>query len=354
MTEDKLYDYLVFIGRFQPFHNGHKRVVEEALQQADKVIILIGSSDQGRSFRNPWLFSERKSMINLTFHNETDRLIIKPIHDKPYNDQAWITGVNEAVHNAALVSYPGNSEMCTLHGLHDMKIGLIGHSKDETSYYLNLFPNWGNINVDQHVIYNATDIRDAYFAKAPVITRDIIPEEVGNFMASFLEAVAYRDLYNEHVYIKNYKQAWESTPYPVTFVTTDAIVVQSGHILLIRRKAQPGKGLWALPGGFLNQQETVENGMIRELREETMLKVPDPVLRGNIKKQKVFDDPNRSARGRVITNAFLIELPAGPLPKVKGADDADKAEWKLIAELPDMQLFEDHYAIIENMLGETL
>ena len=139
--------------------------------------------------------------------------------------------------------------------------------------------------------------------------------------------------------------------YPPTFVTTDAVVVQSGHILLIQRKAAPGKGLWALPGGFLNPRELIVDGILRELHEETKLKVPKPVLRGSITKREVFDDPGRSERGRIITHAALIQLPPGELPSVKGSDDARKAKWMPIADLREDVMFEDHYHIINHMLG---
>ena len=143
-------------------------------------------------------------------------------------------------------------------------------------------------------------------------------------------------------------------PYEAVFMTTDAVVVQSGHILLVRRRAEPGKGLYAMPGGFLNPSERIKDGVIRELREETKIKVPDPVLRGSIKAREVYDKPDRSLRGRTITHAYLIELQPGELPKVKGSDDAEKAKWVPISVFEKMedQMFEDHYHIIKDMLGK--
>ena len=91
--------------------------------------------------------------------------------------------------------------------------------------------------------------------------------------------------------------------------------------------------------------------MIRELREETGIKVPAPVLLGSIKDSRVFDAINRSARGRTITHAFKILLPDGPLPKIKGMDDAVKAEWIPISEIDSNVCFEDHFEIINHFLG---
>ena len=69
--------------------------------------------------------------------------------------------------------------------------------------------------------------------------------------------------------------------------------------------------------------ERLLDACIRELREETKIKVPGPILKGSIKRQSVYDDPYRSARGRTLTHGFYIELePSAELPKVKGSDDA--------------------------------
>jgi bifunctional NMN adenylyltransferase/nudix hydrolase len=91
--------------------------------------------------------------------------------------------------------------------------------------------------------------------------------------------------------------------------------------------------------------------MIRELLEETGIKVPGPVLLGSVRESRVFDAIDRSARGRTITHAFKIVLPDGSLPKVRGADDAEKAQFIPIANLDSSTCFEDHYEIITAMIG---
>jgi bifunctional NMN adenylyltransferase/nudix hydrolase len=126
------------------------------------------------------------------------------------------------------------------------------------------------------------------------------------------------------------------------------VVIQSGHILLVRRKAEPGRGLWALPGGFVGQEELLYDSCIRELREETGLKVPEKVLQGSMFKKDVFDRPDRSTRGRTITHAFYFKLDdLQPLPHIKGGDDAEKARWVPLSEFLTMedQMYEDHFHI---------
>jgi bifunctional NMN adenylyltransferase/nudix hydrolase len=127
-------------------------------------------------------------------------------------------------------------------------------------------------------------------------------------------------------------------------------------VLLIERKFAPGKGLYALPGGFVDGSETIFDSCIRELREETKLKVPEKVLRGSNTYSKVFDAPDRSQRGRTITHAFLFELnDSEPLPRVRGSDDAASASWVSFAEIDRMPecFFEDHYHIIQHMIARS-
>ena len=340
----KKFDYLVFIGRFQPFHNGHREVVAKALSLADKVIIMVGSAGKPSSTKNPWSYSERVEMIFdavVDLQDSDDAIILAPLYDKTYNDQAWVTGVQQIVESRIAVD-----------GIDRPKIGIIGHAKDESSYYLKMFPQWTLVEHNMNEVVHATDLRELLFGGKNIrYLQGLLPAPVYDRIEAFTRTDAFIMLSREYIHIRDYKKSWEAAPYPPTFVTTDAVVVQSGHILLIQRKAAPGKGLWALPGGFLNRNERIIDGVMRELREETRLKVPTPVLKGSIKQQEVFDDPGRSERGRTITHAYLIELPPGELPPVKGADDAKIAKWVPISDIRESNMFEDHFHIINFLLG---
>ena len=347
-------DALVFIGRFQPFHNGHKAVIEAALEQAKEVVVVVGSSFAARNIRNPFTFEERKAMIEACFdkpqhfdytgpqgRNKTPRVKVVPVSDYPYDDNKWVNAIQKIVDET----------------IPDAKdVGLIGHSKDSTSYYLNIFPRWKNhVEVEDVGGINATDIRGCLFGNLDFDTLDAMPEaaraEMNKIIIAGGRIGGYWDtLYNEYQMVKKYKEAWKAAPFPPTFMTVDAVVVQSGHILLVKRGDMPGKGLWALPGGFLNQDETMLDGAIRELKEETKIKVPVPVLKGSIKDSKTFDAPNRSSRGRTITQAFLIDLGVGELPKVKGSDDAEKAFWVPFNQVKQEKMFEDHFHIIDTFV----
>jgi bifunctional NMN adenylyltransferase/nudix hydrolase len=355
-VSDKQFSYLVFVGRFEPFHIGHKEVIDRALQLAEKVVILVGSSNQPRTIKNPFTFDERKQMILDTYgfsdrdsisesanSREYQRLLIAPLRDQKYNDQAWSASVQHIVQNEVLKGFGWSDK--------PLRGGLIGHAKDSSSYYLKMFPQWELVEHPMNEEVHATDIRTLFFESNIRYLNAVVPKEVYRFLEKFSNHNDFSLLKKEFEFIKQYKKSWEVAPYPVTFVTSDAVVIQSGHVLLVQRKAEPGKGLWALPGGFVGQNERIEDAMIRELREETKLKVPDPVLRGSIKGREVFDHPDRSLRGRTVTQAFYIELTAGKLPSVKGSDDAAKAKWVPLSFVREEEMFEDHYSILKHFIG---
>jgi bifunctional NMN adenylyltransferase/nudix hydrolase len=147
---------------------------------------------------------------------------------------------------------------------------------------------------------------------------------------------------------------WSGTPYPPTFVTADAVVIHRGKILLIRRAGMPDRGRLALPGGYVEHFEPIQNAAIGELIEEARPasergSYSQEVLRDCITGRYVFDDPNRSARGRVITTAYVFELPDGDEVTVTAGDDAGSASWHAIDNLDPAEFFEDHYRIIKEM-----
>ena len=129
--------------------------------------------------------------------------------------------------------------------------------------------------------------------------------------------------------------------YPRPAVTADCVVMTNEpqpKVLLIQRGSDPFKGAWAFPGGFMNMDETTEECAIRELEEETGLKVSELHQIG------AYSKVDRDPRGRTITVAYLAII-ASP-QEVKGMDDAAKAEWFPITELPHLAF--DHYDIMSD------
>lgn len=337
----KKYDTVVYLGRFQPLHIAHTETIRRAAAMARQVVVVIGSADLPRTYKNPFTVEERKTMLRDAVTNSTNEMVptyIESVRDSMYNDQVWVKRVQEAV---AKHTKPGDN------------VAIIGHSKDESSRYLTYFPQWKREEVELIEPLHATDIRSLYFKRDanPRYIVEAVPRTTYDFMNNFRETKEYDQIIREREFTELYKSQFAGLRYAPVFVTTDCVVVQSGHILLVERKSEPGAGLLALPGGFVNQNERLEEAALRELSEETKIKVPVPVLRGNIQKVEVFDHPNRSTRGRTITHAFLIMLPAGELPRVKGADDAKTAKWYPISELKPSLMFEDHMDIIQKLIG---
>ena len=365
MENKNKHDVLVFCGRFQPFHSGHKAVIDRALEMAKEVVVVVGSSFQARSTKNPFTFEERKAMIDAVYGEQfnyagaqgrvkTPRVKVVPVMDYPYDDNAWVSAVQNAV-NGAL-----SSTWCDF----PKKIGLIGHSKDSSSYYLKIFPQWRNhVEVENINGINATDIRIDLFENWIIKdTVDKVPEKVCEYIWEKLlitkplspgyYSIWFEELAEEYKEIQEYRKSWAAAPYEPTFVTTDAVLTQSGHILLIKRGGFPFKDCWALPGGYLAKGQFIADNMIKELREETCIKVPEKVLRGSIKDVQIFDHPDRDPRGRTITHGYFIDLgfPDEKLPRVKGSDDAIHAEWIPLGELKREMFAFDHYHIIQRFI----
>lgn len=335
------YEVAVFIGRFQPFHVGHYKVVMEAMKQCRHLIIGIGSANVSRSTKNPFTYEERVEFVKESIpHRYLNNVHFVPLNDYLYDDNKWLLNTRKAISNKI-------KEI----GANKNSVALIGHKKDNSSYYLAMFPEWKSIDVPNYENISATDIRKSMF-EGKTYSHDISTGTYQKIIDLKNTKNVWENLQTDYDIVKADKKSWENAPYPPIFVTVDNVVVCSGHILLVQRGGSPGKGLYALPGGFLNHNEKIIDGAIRELREETMLKVPEPVLRGNIVQVKVFDHPDRSSRGRTITHACYINLGMQQiLPKIKGADDAVKAEWVPIKEIDPRKMFEDHYDIISYFIG---
>lgn len=338
-----MYKKGILIGRFQPFHFGHLHLITEGLGLCDELIILVGSVKRPRSPKDPFSFEERRQMI-LDALSEQDPALSKKIHiagveDTFYDDERWVHSIRKT-----LSAFVNDND----------SLALIGHRKDQTSYYLDLFPDIQLVDVENYRHINATDIREHYFAGtlAKSALAKQLPSSVLAYLKKFQQTTAFNVLKAENRYIDTYKAKWENTPWPPIFVTTDAIVLCQEHILLVKRGNHPGKGLWALPGGFLEQNEWVQDGLLRELIEETQINVSENDLFNALKTIEVFDHPKRSLIGRVITHVGIFDLDVLTLPEVAGADDAAQAKWVHLNDFFTLSehLHDDHYNIVKTLI----
>ncbi len=343
------FDVLIYIGRFQPFHNGHLGVLLRALEIANRVVVVLGSARRARNIKNPYSDDERHEMVfdavRQTDASLAGRVCVAAVRDY-YDNGKWVTAVTAEVANAIGAAKAGS-------------IGIIGHNKDHSSYYLKEFPQWSGIEVPNQTGVSATDLRAEMFSASPdawaKVTRSV-PEPVLGKLKAFAATAPYRDLCEEYRAVAAGKKAWASAPYPPIFVTVDAVLRVRDHVLMIERKHAPGKGQWALPGGFLDPDERLLDASLRELAEETEINLPRDVIMRAYRDREVFDHPDRSVRGRTVTHGFFFDLGNMPLPRVAGSDDAALAQWVPINNLVNQEarIFEDHLHIIARFIDGIL
>jgi bifunctional NMN adenylyltransferase/nudix hydrolase len=250
----------------------------------------------------------------------------------------WIVQVQSKVSHAIRHNLGNAPVEVTLYG---------AESEETTKDYHDWFPQW---EVSVNLV---SDIDEGYrqalhFLFGEAETPRYTPE-ASDRLISWLHSEEGERLQAEYHYVQEYISRTQTGKYPIQFQTVDNVVYYKGNILLVKRRSQPGKGLWALPGGFLEAMETCKQGAVRELQEETRLRVrPEWIV-----SRDLFDHPRRSVRGRTLTNAFLWKIPdSATFPKVKAGSDASRVKWfplaTILEEMGD-QLFEDHLDIITTL-----
>ncbi len=130
-------------------------------------------------------------------------------------------------------------------------------------------------------------------------------------------------------------------------LATDAIVFgyeknEGVSVLLIRRKYEPFMNQWAIPGGFIKAEESLEEAVMRELEEETGIKV------NYLEQLYTFGDPKRDPRQRVISVAYFALVKSSMFQEIKASTDAEEAAWFNIHALPKLAF--DHKQIIQSAI----
>jgi ADP-ribose pyrophosphatase YjhB (NUDIX family) len=122
--------------------------------------------------------------------------------------------------------------------------------------------------------------------------------------------------------------------------TVDVVVLDGERIILIKREREPYKGKWALPGGYVEYGETVENAAVREVFEETSMRVKLEAILG------VYSDPDRDPRGHTLTTVFVARPLSG---EPEGGDDAEAASWVDLKSVDTEGLAFDHGLIVRDL-----
>ncbi len=330
------YDTAVVIGRFAPFDIHHAERLSRIGDLAKRVVILVCAAEAAPSCRMPWTAAEREAMLRAGV-GATDAEISR-VDDHVYLPEAFAA---EVIARAA-----AQGTVC-----------VVSRPADVRPEALAALPQvWTRISVDAPLLdleglYGDMAAFDAWAGQ--------VPETVKTWLKDWRTAPVFTAMAEEDRYVRDYRRSWAVAPYPVIFTTVDTLIIHDDaqglpHMLLVKRGGVPGRGLWALPGGFLEPDETLQAAALRELKEETGLVVAAADIAARLTAVKVFDDPGRSSRGRVITHGHAFAFPAGPLPDVEGADDAEHAVWTPLSDLAAMRdrFFEDHYAMIEYLLEQ--
>ena len=153
------------IGRFQPFHNGHKALIDEALKTAEHVIVFVGSVQESRTKKNPYTYGERRAMLLSEYKQ---KITVSPLPDA-VNDKLWVDNIKKQFVDLGYQSSNAIFVCC--------------NKDDATTISNDLLIDFEKHIVDQPSILNATDIRrqiyeegfnPLHLATVPVQTRLII------------------------------------------------------------------------------------------------------------------------------------------------------------------------------------
>lgn len=343
----------VVIGCFPLYHRGHHELLSLALERSREVVVVLGSAFHPRSPRHPFTWQEREAMIRLCVAEaDRGRLRFVPVRDY-YRGDRWTAAVAAAVERTAgTASVPA----------------LVLDARANASRYGEWFPRWRQEPVECHAAtVDPARLRSIYLKAgvgehraerlegALAVISQWVPAPVVEYLRSWARLPHYEELAAEQQSNEEALAKWQGSPFEPIFTTVDAALHCAGHVLLVKRRNRPGKGLWALPGGYLDPRERLLDSALRELREETSFGLHATLLRHALRRVVVFDHPDRSQRGRTITHVHFFELADATLPEVKGGDDAAEAKWVAVSALPGMeeQFFEDHFHILDELLSLT-
>lgn len=356
----KKFDTLVYIGRFQPFHNSHLQTIEIASKLAEKVLVIVGSSFAPRTVKNPFTYFERYNMIfnsveHSTEFDRTCELIIAGCEDVVYDDGKWVKNIKDKVASHA-----------------NKNIGIIGHNKDDSSFYLNLFNEWEFYPIERLSNINATDIRNIFLDIRNIrqhrgknwfgsvdheFLTSNLPKPVYEAIEYFINGKYntipkddYENLKNLFIFIEDFKDNHYNQP---LFLTSHFLIISGDSVLLQKNSLHEcyHDNLFMLPGDWLiaDKDKSIVHASVRHLSNyfgknfEKLLKKFDS--------HAVFDKINRSELGRFIAHIHKIEIsPEQMVEFTFPIDNHLNFKWVKVDDLERELFFEDFYDIIIKMI----
>ena len=330
----------VIIGRFQPLHNGHVNLINQALNEHDKVLVLIGSVNKERDHKNPYTYDQRVQMISNVFDTLVEighDLLIRGLKDKPTDDE-W---VQEVIANVSQVE-------------EDPSRVVLYTSEKDVAYY------------DTHFLYNtmemdskelsATNIRnDLYSGMINQRDRALkdVPRENWDYLTSLCTDNFY-DFGTERIQceagraLAEINHQFENPIEPVAH----AVLMHRGDILLVKRASIRGRGQWAIPGGFMEHTETTRQAAIRELKEETGVDLQN--LRAKEMAQAVEENLDDLSVRTLGINYLYLMAPTADRPEVTlDTDECLDYKWVSATEILEekINLFYNHTVVIQRLFS---
>ena len=372
----------VYIGRFQPFHKGHKAIVDltvKMMKPGDTFTIIIGSADQQETERNPLSASQRKEMLSIEL--EGYPVTISTINDSPYNYDLWIEclcakmlGFKSATHDDFLEKQEdfikGFSNICIV-GMENVE----EYINRITKYYTYAPTEHFNLGINSH-IFSELDTQTSVHGssiRAFACSKDrdhlknfysVIKDLVDEKVLAYLKTVNFPLIvYNAYIKGINYA-ASTGCKYNSCFMTVDNIVFDKflDQVLLIKRK---DNGKLAIPGGFAEPYMNMKDNALRELEEETSITakmLKDAFVKIDELEPTLIDapyrDPRSSHKCNFVSAVYVWQSKVDALknfiPYIKAGDDAVDTVWlskEECEDLPAWRFHADHKKIICKLLG---
>lgn len=372
----------VYIGRFQPFHKGHKAVVDltvKMMKPGDTFTIIIGSADQQETERNPLSASQRKEMLSIEL--EGYPVTISTINDSPYNYDLWIErlcakmlGFKSATHEDFLEKQEdfikGFSNICIV-GMENVE----EYIDRITKYYTYAPIEHFDLGIRSHIFSELDTQISVHGSSIRTLACSEDRGHLENFYSDIKDFVSEKVLaylktvnfplivYNAYIKGINYAES-TGCKYNSCFVTVDNIVyrLNANKILLIKRK---DNGKFAIPGGFAEPYMDCKSNALRELFEETNLSEDDlknEWINTDISGVIIdapYRDPRSSHKCNFISVVYVWKQDCFNSPdlleeKAKAGDDAAEVVWldeDKCENLPASAFHADHKKIICKLLG---
>lgn len=318
----------VIIGRFTPLHNGHVAMIQKATQEHDKVLILVGSPNKLPDFKLPFPVETRAAAVKAMFPDA----VVKSIPDVP-SDMEWVADVS--------------SRMLTMEE-DPMQITMYCGDKDQKFYRENFLSPV--VALDSSGV-SATMVRELMYHGNWEDAYDLVPKVTEELLKSWTLTDAFLTLKDEYFACVSKKKtdfrnhAFSNPVEPVAH----AVVIKDSKVLVGLRNGSRGKGQWALPGGYMNHDETSRAAALRELKEETGLDLLACHRAAEVAFAVEENLNDLSTRTVGLNYMYLLEDDV----ELTAGDDFDEVKWVPLKDiLEDKELlFYNHNLVVKRLVA---